>query len=57
MKILASNFTDRLITGTVIKKCKIRSKGVGKRSEVWNFLYITRTVEARNFKHVDVIKL
>ena len=53
MKIFASNFTDRLTTGTILeKKCKIRSKWVVKGSrdllfEFWDPLYISGTVAAK----------
>jgi len=40
MKIFASSFTDRMITGTIIEKCKIRSKEVvkGSRDLLFKFL-------------------
>ena len=55
MKIFASDFTDRLNTGTIIEKCKIRSKGVVKGSrdlvlKFWDPLRISVMLEARNFK-------
>jgi len=56
MKIFASNFTDRFITGVIIeKKCKIKSKRVAKGLRdlllnFWDPLDISGTVKARNFK-------
>jgi len=51
----AINFKFRShINHALTKKCKIRSKGVGKRAcdlllEFWDSLCITRIVETRNF--------
>ena len=62
MKIFASNFTQRLITGAILeKKYNIWSNGVIKGSrdlllKFWDPLHISETVEARNFKfgmHID----
>jgi len=56
MKLETSNLVRRLATIAVLsKKCKIRSKGVGKGSrdlllEFWDPLHISAMVEARNFK-------
>ena len=55
LKLETSNLARILITRGTNKKCKIRLKGVGKRScdlllEFWDSLSITRTVEARNLK-------
>ena len=63
MKIFASNFTDRLITGAILEKnAKFGlMAGVMKGSrdlllKFWDPLHISETVEARNFKfgmHID----
>ena len=55
LKVETSNLACRLATSGPKEKCKIRSKGVVKGSrdlifEFWDPLYISGTVEARNFK-------
>ena len=55
LKLETINLANRLATGVLTKKCKIRSKGDVKGSrdlllEFWDPLHISGTVEARNLK-------
>jgi len=59
MKILASNFTNRLNAEGIVGKCKIRSKGLWRVHITYFYkfgtLHISETVEARYLKFGTII--